>query len=194
MGRDYMKKLTREIKKRGFHAPLLARPTEGGYQIIDGEHRWRIAKKLGIEKLPCIVSDMDEAAAMIKTLQLNGLRGENEPEILAWVLSKLSQYSSARDLAGILPWSETEIEQLKAMVREQAEDQDFRAFSTYKLSPPRYELFAAVVTTEQSEAIERAIAIAVKLFGAADSGEALSKICRDFEHRTEGVALEEEPK
>lgn len=46
-------------------SPLLARPTESGYEIVSGHRRQAAAMKLGLEKLPVLVREMSDDEAII---------------------------------------------------------------------------------------------------------------------------------
>ena len=66
------------ITQNGILQPLLVRKCEtGGYQIIDGERRLRGAKIAGLEKVPCIVVQSNDADAiryaLIENLQRQNL-------------------------------------------------------------------------------------------------------------------------
>jgi len=78
--------LVEEIKTDGFKDPLTVVPDfaeefgEGHYIIIGGEHRYRAAKVLSYEQLPCYIEDSwTEEEAKLKTVKLNLLRGELNP-------------------------------------------------------------------------------------------------------------------
>ena len=104
-------KLAAEIKKGGIILPIVVRPNGGDYQIVDGEHRWMMADRLNMEKVPCVVVAMDEQEARMKTLQLNRLRGEDDPEMLARLLRDLNTGLGIDALSTRLPFDELEIEQ-----------------------------------------------------------------------------------
>lgn len=66
------------IRNAGFLEanPILARPNgDDTYEIIDGEHRWRAAKELGIRKVPCDVGEIDDLEANRLRVILNKDRG-----------------------------------------------------------------------------------------------------------------------
>jgi site-specific DNA-methyltransferase (adenine-specific)/modification methylase len=70
--------LVESMKNAGFLEanPILARPiSDGAYEIVDGEHRWRAAKELGIELVPCNIRDMDDLEADRHRVILNKDRG-----------------------------------------------------------------------------------------------------------------------
>jgi len=55
--------------------PIIVRQVRGGYEIIDGEQRWRIARELGWEKIKAEILEVDENEAMKLCLDYNMLRG-----------------------------------------------------------------------------------------------------------------------
>lgn len=68
------------IAQTGFDSshPLVVRPYSNGYQIIEGEHRFRAAKSLGYLKLPCVIRDLDDTEALIQ-LVLGNIQTESKP-------------------------------------------------------------------------------------------------------------------
>ena len=45
--------------------PLLVRPmTNGGYQLVAGERRWRASKMAGLSEVPVVVQEMTDTEAM----------------------------------------------------------------------------------------------------------------------------------
>lgn len=53
---EEMEELTQSIDQHGILQPLVVlRKTGGGYELVAGERRLRAAKKLGWEKVPCVV-------------------------------------------------------------------------------------------------------------------------------------------
>lgn len=52
---DELDALQDSIKQQGILVPLTIYRDSSGYRILDGERRWRCAKKLGIPKIPAIV-------------------------------------------------------------------------------------------------------------------------------------------
>jgi ParB family chromosome partitioning protein len=55
--------LAASIRERGVLQPILVRPsprTEGEYQIVAGERRWRAAQKAALRSVPVIVRELDD--------------------------------------------------------------------------------------------------------------------------------------
>jgi len=104
MPEDILAKLRAEIADKGSCVPIIVRRRGDGYEIVDGEHRWRICRELGLEEIPCIVKDYDDNEAKIKTLQLNYLQGSVVPIRLAHLIHDLNKEIKLEDLAGRLPY------------------------------------------------------------------------------------------
>jgi ParB family chromosome partitioning protein len=55
--------LSDSIRERGVLQPILVRPspkTEGEYEIVAGERRWRASQKAGVAVMPALVRDLDD--------------------------------------------------------------------------------------------------------------------------------------
>ena len=54
------------MKEYGVLSPLMARPVEGGYEIVSGHRRKMTVELLGMEKLPVLVRDMSDDEAIMQ--------------------------------------------------------------------------------------------------------------------------------
>jgi len=74
--------LCQTIKTHGVIQPIVVRQRGGKYEIIAGERRWRAVAKLGMETIPAIVREMNDAqaasVALIENLQREGLTALEE--------------------------------------------------------------------------------------------------------------------
>jgi len=177
---DKLHKLAAEIRRRGFMAPILVRPRGSRFEIVDGEHRFRIARELGLPRIPCVALPLGDTEARVKTLQMNGFRGENDPDRLADLVAELSRELETEALGRLLPWSAFELEELKALADQDKVEAALRAINVAPVAPPQLELFAAVVSPEQKKIIDAAIAGAQKHFHVAEAGEALAGVCETY--------------
>lgn len=79
---DKIDDLCQTIKTHGVIQPIVVRKSETGYEIIAGERRWRACTKLGIEKIPAIVRNLNDtqaaSVALIENLQREGLTSIEE--------------------------------------------------------------------------------------------------------------------
>ena len=74
---ELMEQTVESIKQIGVVSPLIVRPDpEGGYEILSGHRRLHAAQLAGLEKVPVIVKEMDDDAAIIFMVDSN-LQREN---------------------------------------------------------------------------------------------------------------------
>jgi ParB family chromosome partitioning protein len=72
--------LAASIGASGVVQPLLVRPlADGGYELIAGERRWRAAKEAGLERVPAIVRDSEQAERLQVALIENVVRESLNP-------------------------------------------------------------------------------------------------------------------
>jgi hypothetical protein len=62
----HLKALTISMERLGFITPLVAVARDGGYTIIDGQHRFQAGLELGIKDFPVVVVPMGLARRMMK--------------------------------------------------------------------------------------------------------------------------------
>jgi ParB family transcriptional regulator, chromosome partitioning protein len=72
--------LAASIESSGVIQPLLVRPLhDGGYELIAGERRWRAAQQAGLEKVPAVVRDPEQAERLQVALIENMVREDLNP-------------------------------------------------------------------------------------------------------------------
>lgn len=80
-----LKELSDSIAMHGVIQPLLVRPiSDGGYQLIAGERRWRASRMAGLTEVPVFIKEMTDKEAMefalIENLQREDLNPIEEAE------------------------------------------------------------------------------------------------------------------
>ena len=73
---DKMMETVESVKEYGVLVPIIARPTEDGYEIVSGHRRKRACELARIEKIPVIVRNLDDDEAVIIMVDSN-LQREN---------------------------------------------------------------------------------------------------------------------
>ena len=73
---EAMAETVESVKQIGVVVPLIARPTEDGYEIVSGHRRHHAAELAGLETVPVIVREMDDDSAVIFMVDSN-LQREN---------------------------------------------------------------------------------------------------------------------
>ena len=78
-----LNELADSIRQHGVIQPLLVRPLSNGmYQIVAGERRWRASRRVGLREVPVVIRDMSDSEAMeialIENLQRKDLNAIEE--------------------------------------------------------------------------------------------------------------------
>jgi ParB family chromosome partitioning protein len=77
---DALLALAESLRARGVLQPVLLRPVVGGtYELIAGERRWRAAQMAGLETIPAVIRDHDDADTLEIALIENMAREDLNP-------------------------------------------------------------------------------------------------------------------
>jgi ParB family chromosome partitioning protein len=77
---EALSQLADSIREVGVLQPVLVRPAgEGQYELIAGERRWRAARRVGLQTIPALVRETDDAAALEQALVENVHRDNLNP-------------------------------------------------------------------------------------------------------------------
>lgn len=68
---EEMQQLVESIRANGVLNPIIIRPVRGGYEIVSGHRRYAACQKLGLEKIPVIVRNLDPDEATICMIDSN---------------------------------------------------------------------------------------------------------------------------
>ena len=69
---EAMRDMVESIKQYGVLSPAIARPMpDGGYELVSGHRRKRACELAGLETMPVIVRELDDAAAAILVVDSN---------------------------------------------------------------------------------------------------------------------------
>jgi ParB family chromosome partitioning protein len=83
---DKLNELVQSVKENGVIQPILVRTqdTDGRYQIIAGERRWRACKQAGLEKIPAVIRELSDKealeVALVENIQRQSLTAIEEAE------------------------------------------------------------------------------------------------------------------
>jgi ParB family chromosome partitioning protein len=77
-----LEELAASIQASGLLQPIVVRANHGSYQLIAGERRWRAVQRLGWQKIPAVIKDVDDRTlltlALIENLQRDQLSAVEE--------------------------------------------------------------------------------------------------------------------
>lgn len=115
--------LVEAVKKIGFVQPILVRPLGGGlHEVVDGHHRLRAAREVGMPKVPCVIKDGTDAdTAKAVQIGMNRLRGELNLTDVGVQISELAKAGWPIDDLTLTGFTTDEIKDLLDSV---AQDQD----------------------------------------------------------------------
>jgi ParB family chromosome partitioning protein len=84
--------LAQSIKAQGVLQPIVVRPIgQGRFEIVAGERRWRACQQAGLEKIPAMVRELPDEAAIAMALIENIQREDLNPIDEAVALQRLQQ-------------------------------------------------------------------------------------------------------
>ncbi|SDG51021.1 ParB/RepB/Spo0J family partition protein [Phytopseudomonas seleniipraecipitans] len=87
-----LEELAQSIKTHGVMQPIVVRPiAEGRFEIVAGERRWRATQQAGLERIPALVRDLPDEAAIAMALIENIQREDLNPIEEAMALQRLQQ-------------------------------------------------------------------------------------------------------
>ena len=110
-----LEELADSIKAQGIIQPIVVKPlAKESFEIIAGERRWRAAQLAGLDRVPCVVRQVDDKAVMAMALIENIQREDLNPIDEALALQRLIDECgiTQHDLAQQLGKSRTSITNL----------------------------------------------------------------------------------
>jgi len=176
-----MEQLEKRIEEEGFLQPVLLRNIEPEgeikYEVIDGEHRFLVAKKLNYEEIPSIIVDKKLPEAMLATINMNKLRGEFDTLKLAEVIHTLHETYSIEELEDKLGYSSEEMAGMESLLKFDFNDLGNEGV---KLDDEgtnnEEEEFKLILTSKQMKLVNDAL----ELTGEEDNVSALITICLEY--------------
>ena len=89
--------LEASIRDKGILQPILVRPsprTEGEYEIVAGERRWRAAQKAGLKAIPALIRVLDDdkafEIAIVENVQREDLNAMEEAQAYASLMRRMA--------------------------------------------------------------------------------------------------------
>jgi hypothetical protein len=171
-------KLKVYLQREGFVEPLVVRHFGEGHQILGGFHRWEIAKELGYATVPCVVVDVDDKRAKILTINLNEMKGQSLPTLLANLVHDLSKELVLEDLEKQLPYSIDELKDTLDLLKIPDGLDEFLRAEGERQARERPQILTFVV--EEAGVVETAIEMAKRRHGVGTRGAALVAIARTY--------------
>lgn len=87
-----LEEMAHSIKTHGVIQPIVVRPVgDGRYEIVAGERRWRATQQAGLDRIPALVRELPDEAAIAMALIENIQREDLNPIEEAMALQRLQQ-------------------------------------------------------------------------------------------------------
>ena len=82
---EALEELANSIREKGVINPIVVNRLGQGFQIIAGERRWRATQRAGLDKIPCIIKEIESIEevmelSLIENVQREGLNPIEEAE------------------------------------------------------------------------------------------------------------------
>ena len=164
MPEDLREKLKAHIHRTGRYPFIVVRPhpdEPGSFQVLDGHHRVDVLRELGHTEARCDVWNVDDREARLLLATLNRLQGQDVPIRRAQLIHELLGEMNLGDLAGLLPETDKQLEELESLLQFPAEEiSNLLAEQAAEQEKVLPRVLTFVVTAEQEELIERAVELA----------------------------------
>jgi ParB family chromosome partitioning protein len=66
--------LVNSIRKDGVLQPILVRPKDDGYELVDGWHRLEAGKEAGLSMIPVVIKEMSDREVLVTQVKCNSIR------------------------------------------------------------------------------------------------------------------------
>lgn len=124
---EKLAELTDSIKKNGLIQPIVVRKHGIGYEIIAGERRYQASKRAGLDRVPVIVKDVDDAEmyrlALIENIQRDDLNPIEEAKGYKTLIA-MNGVKSLGDLSELVSKSRSSISNIIRLLKLPEEVQD----------------------------------------------------------------------
>lgn len=124
---EKLAELADSIKKNGLIQPIVVRKHGIGYEIIAGERRYQASKRAGLDRVPVIVKDVDDAEmyrlAIIENIQRDDLNPIEEAKGYKTLIA-MNGVKSLGDLSELVSKSRSSISNIIRLLKLPEEVQD----------------------------------------------------------------------
>ena len=177
-------RLRESISRFGVVENLVARPAgEGLYEVLSGNQRLQILRKLGHENIPCLVIDLDDAQARLLAHALNRIEGEDDLGLKAELVRNVLKAVPQTDLLSLLPETKESLEALVSLGEANLAEH-LRAWE--RTRGARLHTLQLRLTNTQLRIVKRALEMALRSQTSRDAdghnrrSEAITNICRTY--------------
>jgi len=93
---EHLNELATSIQEVGLLEPIIVRPSNGAFEVVVGERRYRASQQAGLEKIPAIIREYTDD----EVVQLNLIENIQREELSAIEKGKVCKYLQPIQVAG----------------------------------------------------------------------------------------------
>lgn len=148
-------RLTQSVSRFGLAGILVVRCLgNGAYEVISGNQRLRLLRRLTYTHAPCLVVDMDDTQARLLSQALNRITGEDDLGLRADLIRDVLESLSQGEVLSLLPETKDTLKALASLGREDL-DSHLRAWEAARAARLRHLQFH--LTEKQLTVVQRAL-------------------------------------
>lgn len=185
-------KIKQSLTRFGFFRPVVVRELSNGtFEIIGGQHRWQVAKEMGLTEVPVIsLGQIDDVRAKEIGLVDNGRYGHDDTLLLGDLLKELG---ADADIESFLPYTHDELENIFAASNISLDDlglddgEDLPSLTDMASKPAQtHQIMRFKVPVEDAESVQKGIESVMRSQGfvgddsMTNAGNALVHIMKGF--------------
>ena len=187
MGHEMTNKLKVSLDRFGVVEALVVRQVApDAYEVLGGNQRLKVLNDMGVEKVPCVVVELDDAQAMMLAQALNGLHGEDDMGLKAELLRRVMAVVPQPEVLALLPETAETLGALASLGQQDLAEylKDWEKARAVRLRTLQVRLTAAQLEVVE-EALARFLPMARGGGGSSPNvrGTALFYLCKHFLER-----------
>lgn len=184
MDESMLARLVKSIKSYGVVVNLVVRPLPDRYfEVLNGNQRLKAFSSMGLETVPCVVVELDDAHARLLSQALNRIQGDDDLGLRAEVLREVMESISESEVLSILPETTEGLKSLANLSQETVAGylQNWQKAQAARLKHLQFQL-----TPKQFEVVEKALALVKPQARQAQGdspnvrGTSLYLICKNY--------------
>ena len=162
---------------------VVRRVCENIYEVLSGNQRLKVYKRIGLETVPCIVVELDDADARLLAQTLNRLHGEDDLGLKAELMRTILAELPEAEVLKVLPETPESLRDLSELGQQDLAEQ-LRAWQqaqTARLKHLQFQLTESQLEVIE-EALSRTLPEARRNMGESPNarGTALFELCKAF--------------
>lgn len=150
-----LKRLIESMTRFGMVQNLVVRPIgEGDYEVLSGNQRLQVLRKLGYAEAPCVVVEIAEAQVRLLAQALNRIQGEDDLGLKAELVREILESLPKEEVLALLPETAESLQALSSLGQESMADylQNWQRAQGARLKHLQFQL-----TPAQLEVVEEAL-------------------------------------